>query len=109
VPTLRFDDTAVGNGETVQSGDTITIQYTGALASNGTVFDSSRTGNPAKFPLSNLIIGWQEGIPGMKVGGTRRLFIPAAQGYGASGSGSLIPPNSDLIFDIELLATERSQ
>ncbi len=108
VPTLRFDDTTVGDGDTVQPGDTITIQYTGALASDGTIFDASKAGNPAKFPLNNLITGWQEGIPGMKVGGKRRLYIPASQGYGASGSGSLIPPNSDLIFDIELLATERS-
>ncbi len=109
VPTLRFDEVTEGTGEIVLAGDTVTIHYTGALASDGTIFDSSLGGQPATFPLDNLIPGWQEGIPGMKVGSTRRLYIPAAQGYGASGSGSLIPPNADLIFDIELFATERSQ
>lgn len=107
VAELRFDDTTVGDGEEVQPGDTVTIHYTGALASDGTVFDSSvARGEPATFPLDNLIPGWQEGIPGMKVGGKRRLFIPAAQGYGESGTQG-IPPNSDLVFDIELFATER--
>jgi FKBP-type peptidyl-prolyl cis-trans isomerase len=106
VPELRFEDEVVGDGAEVQPGATVTIHYTGALASDGSVFDSSIGGEPATFPLDNLIPGWQEGIPGMKVGGKRRLFIPAAQGYGESGSGSSIPPNSDLIFDIELFATE---
>lgn len=110
VPTLRFDDITPGTGDAVQAGDTVTIHYTGALASDGTVFDSSvDSGQPATFPLGNLIQGWQEGIPGMKVGGKRRLYIPAALGYGASGSGSSIPPNSDLIFDIELFDTTRGQ
>jgi hypothetical protein len=108
VPELRFDDTVVGTGEAVTAGDTITIHYTGALATTGVIFDSSvPRGEPSTFPLDNLIAGWQQGIPGMKVGGKRRLFIPSDQGYGASGSGSAIPPNTDLIFDIELFATER--
>ena len=107
VAELRFDDEVVGDGEVVQPGDTVTIHYTGALASDGTVFDSSvARGQTATFPLDNLIAGWQEGIPGMKVGGKRRLFIPSAQGYGPSGTQG-IPPNSDLVFDIELFATER--
>lgn len=104
---VRFDDIVVGEGEEVQPSDTVTINYTGALASDGTIFDSSVGGEPATFPLDNLIVGWQEGIPGMKVGGVRRLYIPAAQGYGEAGSGSSIPPNSDLIFDIELFNTTR--
>jgi FKBP-type peptidyl-prolyl cis-trans isomerase len=108
VPELRFEDTVVGDGEAVVASDTVTIHYTGALATTGVVFDSSVTrGEPATFPLDNLIAGWQQGIPGMKVGGKRRLFIPSDLGYGASGSGSSIPPNTDLIFDIELFDTTR--
>ena len=106
VDELRYEDEVVGDGEEVQPGGTVTIHYTGALASDGSVFDSSVGGEPVTFALDELIAGWQEGIPGMKVGGKRRLFIPSAQGYGESGSGSSIPPNSDLIFDIELFATE---
>ena len=105
---LRFDELVVGDGDEVQPGDTVTINYTGARASDGVVFDSTqRTGTPATFPLDNLIAGWQEGIPGMLVGGTRRLYIPAELGYGAAGSGDLIPPNEALVFDIELIATQR--
>jgi FKBP-type peptidyl-prolyl cis-trans isomerase 2 len=107
VPKLRYEDTVVGTGEAVIAHDTVTIHYTGALATTGVIFDSSTDGDPATFPLDNLIAGWQEGIPGMKVGGKRRLFIPSEQGYGASGSGSAIPPNTDLIFDIELFDTVR--
>lgn len=107
VPELRFDVLTEGSGEEAQPGATVTINYTGALASDGTVFDSSvGRGEPATFPLDNLIVGWQEGIPGMKVGETRRLFIPSDKGYGEAGSGANIPPNSDLIFDIELLGVE---
>lgn len=110
VPELRFDVLTEGeaDGDVVEAGDTVTIHYTGALASDGTVFDSSVSrGEPAQFPLDSLIEGWQEGIPGMKVGERRRLYIPSAQGYGEAGSGASIPPNADLIFDIELFATER--
>jgi FKBP-type peptidyl-prolyl cis-trans isomerase len=107
VPELRFDTVTEGSGEEAQPSATVTIHYTGALASNGTIFDSSvGRGEPATFPLDNLIVGWQEGIPGMKVGETRRLFIPSGKGYGETGSGASIPPNSDLIFDIELLAVQ---
>lgn len=108
VPELRFDDIVVGTGETVLAGDTVTIHYTGALAADGSVFDSSVSrGETATFPLDSLIPGWQEGIPGMNVGGKRRLFIPSSLGYGEAGAGSDIPPNSDLIFDIELFETTR--
>jgi FKBP-type peptidyl-prolyl cis-trans isomerase FkpA len=69
----------------------------------GVVFDASQDhGGPQTFPLGQVIAGWSEGIPGMKVGGTRRLLIPASLGYGSQGSGSTIPPNSDLVFDITL-------
>ncbi len=108
IPELRFEDIVVGTGETVLAGDTVTMDYTGALATTGVVFDSSiPRGEKLVSPLGGLIVGWQEGVPGMKVGGKRRLFIPSDLGYGASGSGSSIPPNTDLIFDIELFATER--
>lgn len=107
---LRFEDEVVGGGAEVQPGDTVTIHYVGALNSDGTIFDSSiARGETATFPLDNLIAGWQEGIPGMKEGGKRRLFIPAELGYGEAGSGSNIPPNSDLIFDIELFETQTTQ
>ncbi len=107
---LRFEDEIEGDGAEVQPGDTVTIHYVGALNSDGTIFDSSVSrGEPATFELDKLIEGWQEGIPGMKVGGKRRLFIPAQLGYGESGSGSSIPPNSDLIFDIELFDTQSTQ
>jgi FKBP-type peptidyl-prolyl cis-trans isomerase len=107
VPELRFDVLSEGEGEEAQPSATVTINYTGALASDGTIFDSSvGRGEPATFPLDNLIVGWQEGIPGMKVGETRRLYIPSDKGYGEAGSGANIPPNSDLIFDIELLGVD---
>jgi FKBP-type peptidyl-prolyl cis-trans isomerase FkpA len=108
VDELRFDVIVEGEGEEVQPSDTVTIHYTGALASDGSVFDSSlNRGEPATFPLDNLIQGWQEGIPGMKIGEKRRLFIPSELGYGEAGSPPNIPGNADLIFDIELFATER--
>lgn len=111
VDELRFEDEVVGEGEVVQPGDTVTIHYTGATTADGLIFDSSLDGTaePVTFPLDNLIQGWQEGIPGMQVGGVRRLFVPSALGYGEAGSGANIPPNADLVFDIELFATERSQ
>ncbi len=109
VDELRFDVVVEGSGEEVKPGATVTINYTGALASDGSIFDStSGSGQPATFPLDNLIVGWQEGIPGMKVGETRRLYIPSDKGYAEAGSGASIPPNSDLIFDIELIAVENS-
>ncbi len=109
VPTLKFEDSVEGTGDVVQPGDAVTIHYTGALATTGVIFDSSvdGEGTPATFSLNSLIPGWQQGIPGMKVGGKRRLFIPSALGYGEAGAGENIPPNSDLVFDIELFATER--
>jgi hypothetical protein len=104
---IKVMDITEGTGATVQPHATVTIQYTGWLASNGTKFDSSVDHNPpSTFPLDNLIQGWQLGIPGMKEGGTRYLYIPAALGYGAAGSPPNIPPNSDLIFEIQLIRTQ---
>lgn len=102
VPTLQKIDTVPGTGATVKPGDTITVDYTGAVAATGIVFQSSKdTGQPVSFGLSQVIAGWSQGVPGMKVGGTRRLLIPAALAYGATPpSGSGIPANADLVFDI---------
>lgn len=101
---LQTIDLKEGTGDTVKPGDTVTVDYTGAVASTGVIFQSSLdTGQPVSFPLSNVIRGWQEGIPGMKVDGTRRLLIPAALAYGANPpQGSGIPANADLVFDVTL-------
>jgi FKBP-type peptidyl-prolyl cis-trans isomerase len=97
---LQETDTAPGTGATVKASDTITVDYTGALASTGVIFESSKdSGQPVTFPLSDVIPGWTQGIPGMKEGGTRRLLIPAKLAYGAAGKGS-IPANADLVFDV---------
>jgi FKBP-type peptidyl-prolyl cis-trans isomerase len=99
---LQAVDTKVGTGNTVKSGDTVTADYTGALATTGQVFDaSSKHGGPISFPLTGVIAGWSQGIPGMKVGGSRRLLIPANLAYGSQGNQG-IPPNSDLVFDVTI-------
>jgi FKBP-type peptidyl-prolyl cis-trans isomerase len=104
VDQLQTIDTTPGTGETVKPGDTITADYTGAVASTGIIFQSSKDlGQPVSFPLSGVIAGWSQGIPGMKVGGTRRLLIPAALAYGATPpQGSGIPANADLVFDVTI-------
>lgn len=108
VPELEKIDRKAGTGEEVMPGATVTCHYTGAIAKTGHVFQSSRDfGGPVSFPLSGVIAGWTEGVPGMKVGGTRRLYIPAALGYGATPPpGSGIPANADLVFDIELISID---
>lgn len=102
IPELQEIDTTPGTGATVKPGDTVTVDYTGAVASTGVIFQSSKdTGQPIPLSLSQVIAGWSQGVPGMKVGGTRRLMIPAALAYGANPpSGSGIPANADLVFDI---------
>ncbi len=106
VSEVQVIDMVEGTGDVVQAGDTITAHYTGARAADGIVFESSKdSGQPLNIPLSNLIKGWQTGIPGMKVGGTRRLIIPAAQAYGDDPSTGR--PTGDLVFDIEMIATTR--
>jgi FKBP-type peptidyl-prolyl cis-trans isomerase len=105
---LQTEDIKVGTGETVKPGATVTVDYTGAVASTGTIFQSSLDmGQPVTFPLNQVIPGWTQGIPGMKVGGTRRLLIPAALAYGAHPpANSGIPANADLVFDVTVHKTK---
>ena len=105
VTKLDIKDVVVGTGAEATETSTITAHYTGALVATGVIFQSSKDGGqPFTSPLSNLIEGWKIGIPGMKAGGVRRLTIPAEQAYGSAGSGASIPPDSDLVFDIELIS-----
>lgn len=107
VDSLQKIDLQEGSGEEVKPGATVTVHYTGALASNGTIFESSlESGQPVTFGLDQVIEGWGEGIPGMKVGSKRRLVIPAAQAYGEQSPSPDIPANSDLVFDVELIAVQ---
>ncbi len=104
---LQCQDLKLGNGATATATSTVTAIYTGALASNGVIFQSSEdSGQPFTAALgSGVIQGWSAGVPGMKPGGKRRLFIPAQYAYGAQSVAG-IPPNSDLVFDITLLAVK---
>jgi FKBP-type peptidyl-prolyl cis-trans isomerase len=106
VPELQIIDVVEGSGDVVPEGATITAHYTGALCKDGTIFQSSHDfgQDGITFGLNQVIAGWTKGVPGMKVGGTRRLVIPAAQAYGPQSPSPNIPPNSDLVFDIELVA-----
>lgn len=109
VTELEMTDVEVGTGEEARPGATVTVHYTGALVKNGIIFQSSHDfGNSVTFPLDGVIAGWTQGVPGMKVGGTRRLVIPAEMAYGAASPDSSIPPNSDLVFDIDLVAIPRN-
>ncbi len=106
---LQYEDTKIGDGATAAAGNHVSVHYTGWLYNNGEQgkkFDSSKDRNdPFEFPLGagHVIKGWDEGVQGMKVGGTRRLVIPASLGYGARGAGGVIPPNATLLFEVELL------
>jgi peptidylprolyl isomerase len=106
---LRYDDTKVGTGAEAVAGKKVFVHYTGWLddaGKKGKKFDSSLDrGKPFSFALGQgmVIKGWDEGVAGMKVGGKRTLMIPANLGYGARGAGADIPPNANLIFDVELL------
>lgn len=105
VSELQIIDTVVGTGDEVQPGATITAHYTGALAVDGTIFQSSHDfGEPVTFGLDQVIKGLTDGVPGMRVGGTRRLIIPSEKAYGSVRAAANIPPNSNLVFDIELVA-----
>ncbi len=107
----QYWDLKLGTGATAKNGQTVTVNYTGWLASNGKKFDSSiDRGQPFMFPLGagKVIKGWDEGVAGMKVGGKRQLRIPPELGYGSRNVGNgLIPPNSTLIFDVELLGVSK--
>jgi peptidylprolyl isomerase len=99
---------AEGDGPAAEAGQTVTVHYTGFLL-NGKKFDSSRDRDePFQFQLGvgQVIKGWDEGVAGMKPGGKRKLIIPAALGYGARGAGGVIPPNAELVFDVELMKAE---
>lgn len=107
---LQYEDTVTGTGETAAAGHEVRVHYTGWLYNDGATgrkFDSSKDrGDPFEFSLGAgmVIRGWDEGVAGMKVGGTRRLVIPPQLGYGARGAGGVIPPNATLLFEVELLA-----
>jgi peptidylprolyl isomerase len=106
---LQYEDTIVGDGAVAKSGQDVSVHYTGWLYNDGTQgakFDSSKDRNePFEFELDGgmVIRGWDEGVQGMKVGGTRVLVIPPQLGYGASGAGGVIPPNATLKFEVQLL------
>ena len=106
---LQLEDAVVGTGDTATAGQRVSVHYTGWLYENdvaGSKFDSSKDrGQPFEFPLGagRVIRGWDEGVTGMKVGGTRRLIIPPELGYGPRGAGGVIPPNATLLFEVELL------
>ena len=110
---LQFEDTTVGSGATAQAGNKVSVHYTGWLYDptkdngRGSKFDSSKDrGDPFKFSLGAgmVIRGWDEGVQGMQVGGTRVLRIPPELGYGTRGAGGVIPPNATLVFEVDLLA-----
>lgn len=110
---LKYDESVAGTGDEAKSGKLVEVHYTGWLdagsGQKGTKFDSSvDRKQPFIFPLGagRVIRGWDEGVAGMKVGAKRTLYIPAALGYGARGAGGVIPPNADLIFDVELLGVK---
>ena len=110
---LQYQDLVVGTGAEAVSGRSVKVHYTGWLqnpdGSAGQKFDSSKDrGDPFMFPLGGgrVIRGWDEGVAGMRVGGMRKLTIPAALGYGARGAGGVIPPNATLLFDVELLGVQ---
>jgi peptidylprolyl isomerase len=101
---LVKEDLKPGTGAAVAANSTVTVHYIGVSCSTGKVFDSSYSrGQPATFPLSGVIVGWQEGIPGMNVGGQRLLGIPPHKGYGQNGSPPHIAPNETLWFVVEVL------
>ncbi|CCF96841.1 FKBP-type peptidyl-prolyl cis-trans isomerase [Ralstonia solanacearum] len=106
---LQYEDVTMGDGAEATAGKYVTVHYTGWLYENGQAgrkFDSSKDRNdPFAFPLGagHVIKGWDEGVQGMKVGGTRKLIIPAELGYGARGAGGVIPPNATLLFEVDLL------
>lgn len=102
---LVIEDIKVGEGAEAKKGAMVVVHYTGWLE-NGQKFDSSKDRNdPFEFPLGAgyVIKGWDQGVVGMKIGGVRKLTIPAELGYGARGAGGVIPPNATLIFEVELL------
>lgn len=108
VTELKIEDVKVGQGDEAVSGKKVTVHYTGTLT-DGTKFDSSKDrGTPFSFNLGagQVIKGWDEGVVGMKVGGVRKLTIPADLAYGDRGAGGVIGPGATLLFEVELLGVE---
>jgi len=112
ITSLQITDGKVGTGATAASGKQVTVHYTGwlydpkAADKHGKKFDSSKDHGDAfsfKLGAGQVIAGWDQGVAGMKVGGTRTLIIPSELGYGRRGAGGAIPPNATLLFDVELL------
>ena len=106
VTELKIEDVKVGTGAEAKDGAIVTVNYTGWLT-DGTKFDSSLdSGQPFQFTVGGgeVIQGWDQGVAGMKVGGVRKLTIPADLGYGSQGAGGVIPPDATLVFEVELLA-----
>jgi FKBP-type peptidyl-prolyl cis-trans isomerase len=112
ITSLQVSDAKVGNGTEATAGKQVTVHYTGWLYDakagdkHGKKFDSSKDqGEPFSFKLGarQVIIGWDQGVAGMKVGGQRTLVIPSDLAYGSRGAGGVIPPNATLVFDVELL------
>jgi len=112
ITALQMNDVTPGTGAEARAGQTVRVHYTGWLYDaakadkKGTQFDSSKNSNqPFEFKLGGkeVIQGWDDGVAGMKVGGTRVLTIPPAMGYGSRGAGGVIPPNATLLFEVELL------
>jgi peptidylprolyl isomerase len=105
---LEVKDLITGTGPEAKAGQTVSVNYVGVLFKGGKEFDASwKRNEPFSFALGKgqVIAGWDQGVPGMKVGGRRELVIPASLAYGAKGSGSTIPPNAPLVFVIDLLGT----
>ena len=109
---LQYEDTVVGQGDIARAGDDVSVHYTGWLQTGdtkGQKFDSSKDrGQPFSFGLGagQVIRGWDEGVQGMRVGGTRQLVIPPELGYGSRGAGGVIPPGATLLFEVELLSVD---
>lgn len=101
---LVIEDITIGEGAEAAAGQTVTVHYTGTFE-DGNVFDSSVGRGPFSFPLGagRVIKGWDMGVAGMKVGGKRKLVIPSELGYGSRGAGGVIPPDTTLVFEVELL------
>ncbi len=110
VSTLQTTDLAPGTGAVAKSGDCLQVKYFGTLASDGSVFDENFD-KPTTFQFvlgqQQVIPGWDQGVPGLKVGGTRRLVIPAALGYGKTGSPPKIPADADLVFVVKLVQIKK--
>jgi FKBP-type peptidyl-prolyl cis-trans isomerase FkpA len=103
---LTIEDTVIGKGVAASAGRDVTVHYAGWLA-DGTQFDSSKEKqDPFEFTLGKkeVMAGWEEGLSGMRVGGTRKLIVPPQLAYGEAGAGDTIPPNATLTFEVDLLA-----